>query len=164
MTTILFRIVRICLSQFKCNYLKNKKPSGNFPFNFCDPHQILNILKKNLIVHANVFPKLQTVKDLVRSLSKKCRFRTSFDNQDITGSQTLVKFPRAHVYHIFHLSAGNSFGKYRPYCYVKSYRCLLTHWLPMTIILFKIVRISHFWFKCNYLKNEKIFGNFLFHF
>ena len=65
MTTILFRIVRICLSQFKCNYLKNEKPSGNFPFNFCDPHQILNILKKNLIVHANVFPKLQTAKDLL---------------------------------------------------------------------------------------------------
>ena len=29
---------------------------------------------------ANVFPKLQTVKDLVKPLSRKRRFRTSFDS------------------------------------------------------------------------------------
>ena len=44
-----------------------------------------------MIVIANVFRKLQTVKDLVRPLSKKSRFRTPFDSQHVKGSQTLVK-------------------------------------------------------------------------
>ena len=33
-----------------------------------------------MIVIANVFSKLETVKDYVRQLSKKRRFRTSFDS------------------------------------------------------------------------------------
>ena len=43
------------------------------------------------IVIAYVFLKLQTVKDFVRSLTKKCRFRTSLETQHVKGSQTLVK-------------------------------------------------------------------------
>ena len=38
-----------------------------------------------------LFQKLQTVKDLVRPLSKKHRFRTPFDNQHIKTSETIVK-------------------------------------------------------------------------
>ena len=34
-----------------------------------------------MIVIANVFPKLQTMKDLVRQLSENRRFRTLFDSQ-----------------------------------------------------------------------------------
>ena len=44
-----------------------------------------------MIVIANAFPKLQTLKNLVRTLSKKRRFRTSFDSQHVKRSQTLVK-------------------------------------------------------------------------
>ena len=44
-----------------------------------------------MIVIANLFPILQTVKDLVRPLSNKRRFRTSFDNQHVKVSETLVK-------------------------------------------------------------------------
>ena len=44
-----------------------------------------------MIAIANVFPKLQTVKEFVRSLSRKRRFRTPFDSQHIKGFQTLVK-------------------------------------------------------------------------
>ena len=51
----------------------------------------LNIFKKKLIVIADVFPKLQTVKDLLRPLIEKRHFRISFDSQHIKGSQTLVK-------------------------------------------------------------------------
>ena len=39
-------------------------------------YQILNILERKMIVIANVFPKLQTVKKLIRTLSKEHRFRT----------------------------------------------------------------------------------------
>ena len=55
------------------------------------------------------------------------------------------------------------FGKYLPSWYVKSYGCFVTHWLPMTIILFKIVRICRPRFKCKYLENQQFFNNFLLH-
>ena len=42
--------------------------------------------------------------------------------------------------------------------------CLLPHWLPMACILLKIVRTWNSQFKCNYLKNGKVFLNLLFHF
>ena len=53
------------------------------------------------IVIAKVFPKLQTVKYMVRPFSKKRRFRTSFDSQHVKLSQKLVKSAWEHFYHIF---------------------------------------------------------------
>ena len=44
-----------------------------------------------MIVIATSFQKLQTVKDFVRAISKKHRFRTPFDSQHVKGSQTVVK-------------------------------------------------------------------------
>ena len=38
------------------------------------------------------FRKLQTVKDLVRPLSKKHRFRTPVESEHVKGSQTLGKY------------------------------------------------------------------------
>ena len=46
-----------------------------------------------MIVTANVFPKLQTVKILIRPLSKKRRFRTRFDSQHVKPSQIPAKYP-----------------------------------------------------------------------
>ena len=45
-----------------------------------------------MIVIPTLFRKLQTVKDLVRQLSKKPRFTKTFDIEHVKGSQTLVKF------------------------------------------------------------------------
>ena len=44
-----------------------------------------------MFVIANVFPKLQTVNDLVKPLSRKRSFRKSFGSQHVKGSQILVK-------------------------------------------------------------------------
>ena len=44
-----------------------------------------------MIIIGTLFRKLQNVKDLVRPLSKKHRFRTSFDSQHVKGSETVVK-------------------------------------------------------------------------
>ena len=49
-----------------------------------------------MIVVDNVLPKLQTVKDLVRPLSKKRRFRTLFDSQHVQGFETLMKSSLEH--------------------------------------------------------------------
>ena len=44
-----------------------------------------------MIVIATFFRKLQTVKDLVRPLSKKHHSRTTLDSQHVKWSQTLEK-------------------------------------------------------------------------
>ena len=49
--------------------------------------------KKRMMVIANVFPKLQSVKNFVRPLCKKRRFRTRFDTQHDKVSQILAKSP-----------------------------------------------------------------------
>ena len=59
-TSIMFRIVRIWRSLFKCNFLKNKKHFLSFIFHLWNLHQISNIFKKKKIVIADVFPKLTT--------------------------------------------------------------------------------------------------------
>ena len=50
-------------------------------------------LEKNVIVTTNVFPKLETLKILVRPLSKKRRFKAGFGSQHVKASQMLAKFP-----------------------------------------------------------------------
>ena len=64
-----------------------------------------------MIVIANVFPKLETVKDLVRPLSKKPCLRTPFDSQHVKAPQTLLKSAWEHFYHLFHYFEGNRFRK-----------------------------------------------------
>ena len=44
-----------------------------------------------MIIIATLFPKLPNIKDLVRTFSKKHRFRTPFDSEHVKVSQTLVK-------------------------------------------------------------------------
>ena len=47
-----------------------------------------------MIVIANLFLELQTVKDIVRSLSNKRCFRTPLDSQHVKVFQTFVKSSR----------------------------------------------------------------------
>ena len=54
-----------------------------------------------MIVIANVFKKLETVKILVRPLSKKRCFRTRFDNQHVKASQIQAKSPSERFCHVF---------------------------------------------------------------
>ena len=114
MTSIVFKIARISHSQFKWNYLKNEKKFLNFLIHFQKIHQILNFLKKKMMVIANVFPKLQTVKNLVRPLSKKHRFRTRFDSQHVKSSQIFAKSPWEHIYNVLPSFSGNLIWKMSP--------------------------------------------------
>ena len=50
---------------------------------------------------ADIFPKLRTPKDGVRSMSKKSSFRGAFDNQHGNRAQALLKSERQHLYHIY---------------------------------------------------------------
>ena len=49
---------------------------------------------------ADVFPKLRTPKNVVRSMSKKSRFRGPSEEQHGKRVQTLLKSERQHIYHI----------------------------------------------------------------
>ena len=103
MPSVPFKIVRICYSPLKCNYMKNQKLFLNFFFQFWNLYQVSNILKKRMIVIANVFPKLQTMKILLRLLSKKRCFRTRFDSQHVKASQILSKSRSESFYQVFSL-------------------------------------------------------------
>ena len=107
MTSILFIIVRIFRSLFNWYYLKNEKLFRSFFFHFWNLQQILNIFKNKKVVIANVFSKLQNVKDLIRPLSKKRRFRTSFDSQHVKASETLLKSQWEDFYNFFITLGGN---------------------------------------------------------
>ena len=120
MTSILFIIVRIFQSLFNWYYLKNEKLFRSFFFHFWNLQQILNIFKNKKVVIANVFSKLQNVKDLIRPLSKKRRFRTSFDSQHIKVSQILAKSAWERFCHIFHHCEGKWCRKYLPQWNMKS--------------------------------------------
>ena len=71
--------------------MKNQNLFLNFLFHFSILHQILNISKEKMIVIANVFPKLQTVKSFVRKLSQEHRFRKGFGSQLVKALQMLAK-------------------------------------------------------------------------
>ena len=101
MASIPVKIVRICYSQLKCNYLKNLKLFLDFFLHFWNVHQIWNILKKRMIVIANVFPKVQTVKNLLRPLSKKRCFITRLNSQHVKASEIPANTPWQRFYHVF---------------------------------------------------------------
>ena len=122
MTRILFQIVRICNSQFKCNYLKNEKlfliffpgfleSTSNF-IHFekkDDGHSYFisentDCEKRKLAMTIILFfkmLKLQTVKVSLKLLSKNCRFRTLFESQHVERSQTFAKGAWEHFSHLF---------------------------------------------------------------
>ena len=50
---------------------------------------------------ADLFPKLRTPKNKLKSMSKKSRFKGSFPKQHGKRAQTLLKFPCQHLYHIY---------------------------------------------------------------
>ena len=159
---MLFRILRIGSSLFKSNYLKNEKVFLSFLFHLWNLHEVLNIFKTRQIVRADVFPNFQTVKDLVRPLSKKCSFRTPFDSQHVKVSQTLVKSAWEQFYQIFPSLWGKIIWKISPLSKFEISGHFLHTWLPMTSMLFRLLKTCGSLFKCNYLKKKNFSLNFLF--
>ena len=101
MASILLKIGRIGNSQCRSNYLKNAKLFLNSLFHFWNQYQSLNIFKTNMMVIADVFPKLQTVNNFERPPCKKHNFGTRFGRQHVKVSQILEKSPWGHFYDVF---------------------------------------------------------------
>ena len=61
----------------------------------------MNIFKKKMTLIAEVFPKLRSPKNKVRSMSIKSRFKGSFKKQHGKCAQTLFEFAWQNLYHIY---------------------------------------------------------------
>ena len=61
----------------------------------------MNIFSKKMRLIVDVFPKLRTSKDVVRSMSIKSRFRGLFEKQHGKRAQILLKSEQQHLYHIY---------------------------------------------------------------
>ena len=55
-----------------------------------------------MILKAYVFPKLKTVKDMVRQKFKELRFRAPFDSQHVKASKSIIKYASQHFYLFFY--------------------------------------------------------------
>ena len=129
MVCSLFKSVRICNSQFKCNFLKKGKLFLIVLSHFWNPHQILNILKKRMIVIANLFPKLKNVKSFVRPLSKKRSLRTLFDTQHLKAFQVLARSPWEGFDHVFSSFSWKLIWGNSPIVLGKILRMFLNAWI-----------------------------------
>ena len=115
-----------------------------------------------MTVRANIFPKLQTVKHCVDHSLKSAVWEHPLVVNILAGFKGLWNLRECTFIIIFDDSGEKWLGKNLPYLKLKSWGCILTHWLPIASILFGIVRISSSLFKCNYLKKGKLFLHFLF--
>ena len=61
----------------------------------------MNIFKKKMTLIAQIYPKLRTPKNMVRSISKRSRFYWSFGKQHGKRAKTLLKFQWQHLYHVY---------------------------------------------------------------
>ena len=100
MTSILFLKLKIYCEELKYNYLKNKKFFLDFLLHFWNLHQIWNILKNKMSLIADVFPKLDTAKNMLTQMSKKTRFRTPFHRQHVKASPTPLEPAQQQLYPI----------------------------------------------------------------
>ena len=163
-TSILCPILSIWNSLFKCNYLKNKKSFLNFFFRLWNLHQILNIYEKKMIVIANIFAKLQTVKGLVKPLSRRRRLRISFDSQRVNGCQFLVISSRGHFYHIFWSLWGKMIRKIFPWLKVEILGVFLNYLTPGDIYPVRDCENLQFFIQMELSQNKKLFLHVLLHF
>ena len=63
--------------------------------------ELFQTKQKKMSLIAEVFPKLQTAKNMVTSVSKKSRFNGSFGNKHGKRAKTLVKFSWHYLYQIY---------------------------------------------------------------
>ena len=164
MTSIPAAICRIFCHNFKRFYLKNGRLFLDFLLHFWNVHQILNIFKKRMSVLGLLFPKILFRTEVATETSRRSCFRTPFGNQRVNEFQTPLKAARHHYYPFSHEFQVKLIGKRLLYCDHKSSDFLLTHWPPMTSIHSTICRIFCNNFKRYYLKNGRLFLDFLLNF
>ena len=82
---------------------RKEKTFSDCFLHFWNHVEILSIFKKKMTLIADGFPKLRTQKNVVRSISKKSRFKGSFGKQHGKRPEILLKFACQHLYDIYWL-------------------------------------------------------------
>ena len=76
---------------------KKKNYFLTFFLRFWNVEKSLKILKEKITFMADVFPKLQTWKDVVRQIFKMSRSSRTFEKEHGKRAQALLKSPRQHL-------------------------------------------------------------------
>ena len=108
-----------------------------------------------MTLRAFVFRKLRTRKT---RLDKSLKSPVADDSSRINMADVRKHCGNLHhrFFNIFFDNCqGHWVGKSLSSWHAKSLDCLLTHWMPMTSILFLIIAISRYQFRCNYLWKKK---------
>ena len=163
MTIILFLLGTIYSNIFRSNYLRKKDVFSISVYIFEIHIEFLKISKKiwpSKVIYfwTDLLRKMWLDKCLKSSVSEDPSTRNMANGPKHCwnlNSSTFVIF-------IDHCER-NSVVKSLSWWYEKYKDCFLTHWLPMTSILFLIETIYRNIFRCNYLENNRNFHNFLFH-
>ena len=80
---------------------QKEKTFSQFFLYFRNLVEIFNIFEKKMTLIADVFPKLRTPKNMVRSMPKKSSFRASVEKQHGKCAQTLSNHEVHLLYHIY---------------------------------------------------------------
>ena len=163
MTSILFLIDRIYCNIFRCNYLRKKILFQIF-LHFRNLDSILTILKKRSPSALMYFWTCGFLKTWLDKCLKSPVWEDPPTSNKINGPKHCWNLNRSTFTIFMYHCEGNSVGKSLSQAYAKSWDILLTHWLPMTSILCLIDTIYCHIFKCNYLRNKRVFLNFFFFF
>ena len=138
MTSILFLIVKISRYQLRYSNLRNKKLFLNFFLHFWNLNQILNILKKKVTLIDFVFSTLRTPKTWLDKCLKSPISENSSKSNMVNEPKHSWKLDHSTFTIFVHPCQGSWVRESLSYWHAKSCDCLLTHWLPMTSILFLI--------------------------
>ena len=131
MTSILAIIGGISGNQFKCNYLRNQKVFVEFPLSFWNLHKILNIVKKNMsLIHYLSLSKIIDYGHLKGPASE----HPSAVNVLKYYKHCLNVLSSVYILLLYYFKM-NWVEKRLSLSDLKSYDCLLTHWMPMASIL-----------------------------
>ena len=149
---------------FWCNYLRNEKDFSFLAFSkfrFYTEH----FQEKNDRHSCGIFELTDWVS--VRCLDKYIKGSVSEDpstSNMVNGPKHCTKLNDSTFTILIHPCEANSGWKSLSKWYAKSWDSLLTQWCPRTSIFFLIETIYRYVFRCNYLKKEKYYLNFLLHF
>ena len=99
MTSILFLQETPLMQSIQMQLSKKQKTFSDLFSAFLEFTLYIKHIENKMSLRAYIFQKLQTAEEVVRQMSKKSRFRSSFNKRDGKWSKTLLKFEGNHLYH-----------------------------------------------------------------
>ena len=115
------------------------------------------VLKKKMTLMDFVFPKLRTAKTWLDKCLKSFVAENISTSNMLNGSKHCSNLHHSTFIIFIYQCQGSWVGASLSYWHAKSWDFLLTYSLPITSMLFLIVIISRYQFRCNNLRNKKLF-------